>query len=60
MKAYDIVDVFLEVMTEFSDTSMRVVVQNENNTMQNIAKIELVEMPRTKEKVIVFKLKEEN
>lgn len=59
MKAYDIVDVFLEVMTEFSTTDMRVVVKDSVNGVMNIANIDLVEMPKTKEKVIVLNIKED-
>ena len=59
MKAYDIVDIFLEVMTEFSDTSFRVVVKDEGK-IKNIGNVNLMELPSTKEKIIVFELKEED
>lgn len=59
MKAYDIVDVFLEVMTEYSKTDIRVVIKDSVNGIMNLGSIELVEMPETKEKVIVLNIKED-
>lgn len=59
MKAYDIVDVFLDVMTEHSQSDIRVVVKD-NGKFTNIKGINLMELPDTKEKILVFNLKEED
>lgn len=59
MRAYDIVDVFLEVMTEYSQTDIRVVVKD-NGQFTNIKGINLMELPESKEKIIVIDIKEED
>lgn len=59
MKAYDVVDVFLEVMTEYNQTDIRVVVR-ENGKFTNIKGINLMELPESKEKIIVISTKEED